>query len=298
VTILLAEEDEAIRLFLEDNLIADGFVVQTAGDFDSALAQLADVSPDLVVVDVNGRTLGLLDSVRSADASLAVAGDTPVIVLTSKRNDVHRVRMLDRGGDDVIVKPFSYAELLARVRAVLRRTKPRRPHSVLEAGPVRIDLPRRAVSVESHPVEVSALEYELLCKLASEPTRVFTRNELMRDIWGYTTGRSRMLDSHPYRHEGLSRSGGPRGPRPLIFGGRVPSDPHRPEQRAMVENTSPEYRDRRDWEEIRARASRIAAELGAAVPIRSGPTPATLLSQVVPSGRVAALNGTSHSTRK
>jgi DNA-binding response OmpR family regulator len=152
------------------------------------------VSPDLVVVDVNGRTLRLLDSVRSADASLAVAGDTPVLVLTSKRNDVHRVRMLDCGGDDVVVKPFSYAELLARVPAVLRRAQPREPRSVFEAGPVRIDLRRRAVNVESHPVKVSALEYELLCKLASEPPRVFTRDELMRDIWGYTTGRSRTLD--------------------------------------------------------------------------------------------------------
>jgi DNA-binding response OmpR family regulator len=88
---------------------------------------------------------------------------------------VHWVRLLKRGGDDVIVKPFSYPELRARIAAVLRRTFPRQPRPVLTAGPVRIDLRDRRVIVDERTVELSAVEYRLLCHLAGEPTRVLTK---------------------------------------------------------------------------------------------------------------------------
>jgi DNA-binding response OmpR family regulator len=123
-----------------------------------------------------------------------------VIVLTSNREELHRVRLLERGGDDVIVKPFSYPELRARIAAVLRRTAPRQPRPTLTAGPVRIDLRDRSVSVDDRSVELSAVEYRLLCQLAGEPTRVFTRAELMAEVWGYAApGRTRTLDSHACR---------------------------------------------------------------------------------------------------
>ncbi len=109
------------------------------------------------------------------------------------------MRLLERGSDDVIAKPFSYPELRARVEAVLRRTAPRQPGAVLTAGPVRIDRRRRTVTVGDRAVEVRGLEYALLCALAAEPTRVFTRNELMNEIWGYTGARTRTLDSHASR---------------------------------------------------------------------------------------------------
>jgi DNA-binding response OmpR family regulator len=113
---------------------------------------------------------------------------------------VHWVRLLERGGDDVIVKPFSYPELRARITAVLRRTSPRQPRPVLIAGPVRIDLRDRRVTVDERAVELSATEYRLLCHLAAEPSRVFTREELMRDVWGFASpGRTRTLDSHACR---------------------------------------------------------------------------------------------------
>jgi DNA-binding response OmpR family regulator len=200
VRILLAEEDDATRVFLAENLSADGFTVDAVGDYTAALARLRTTTPDLVLVDVNGKTLGLIDNLRDGDAGLfAVASDTPVVVLTSRVDDVHRVRVLERGGDDIVVKPFSYPELRARVRAVLRRTRPRQPRPVLQAGPLRIDQRRRQVTIDSRPVELSAVEYKLVCKLASEPTRVFTRQELMRDVWGYTTAYTRTLDSHACR---------------------------------------------------------------------------------------------------
>jgi DNA-binding response OmpR family regulator len=109
------------------------------------------------------------------------------------------VRLLERGSDDVIAKPFSYPELRARVQAVLRRTAPRQSSAVITAGPLRIDRRRRAVTVRERAVELRALEYALLCTLATEPSRVFTRDELMNAIWGYTSARTRTLDSHASR---------------------------------------------------------------------------------------------------
>jgi DNA-binding response OmpR family regulator len=199
--LLLADEDQTTRTFLADNLTADGYHVDTAHDRNQAIQRLRMTAPDLIVADVNGNTLGLLDWLRDADSGLcAAATDTPVIVLTSNGADVHLVRLLERGGDDVVVKPFSYPELRARIAAVLRRTVPRQPRPVVTAGPVRIDLRNRSVTIDERVVELSAVEYRLLCHLAGEPTRVFTREELMRDVWGYqTAGRTRTLDSHACR---------------------------------------------------------------------------------------------------
>jgi DNA-binding response OmpR family regulator len=201
VRILLADEDESTRTFLADNLTADGYRVDTAVDRNDALARLRPIAPDLIVADVNGKTLSLLDWLRTANAALcAAATDTPVIALTSQSDELHRVRLLDRGGDDVVLKPFSYPELRARICAVLRRTAPRQPRPLLTAGPLRIDLRDRAVLVGERAVKLSALEYRLLCKLASEPTRVFTREQLLRDVWGFRGEvHTRTLDSHACR---------------------------------------------------------------------------------------------------
>jgi DNA-binding response OmpR family regulator len=174
--LLLADEDQITRAFLADNLAADRYRVDTAQDRNQAVQRLRTTAPDLIVADVNGQTLALLDWLRDANSALcATATDTPVIVLTSNREELHRVRLLDRGGDDVLLKPFSYLELRARIAAVLRRTAPRQPRPLLIAGPVRIDLRDRRVSADERPVELSAVEYRLLCHLADEPTRVLTK---------------------------------------------------------------------------------------------------------------------------
>jgi len=196
-TILLVEEDDATRAFLQDNLSCDGYRITAVEDRAKAIALLWVEQPQLIIVDVNGQTLELVDDVRSGER-LRVDPDTPIIVLSHRPDDIHRIRVLDRGGDDIIAKPFSYPELRARVAAVLRRAECRRHRRQLRFGALTIDLAARQVRLGEEPIELTAKEYELLVALASDPHRVFTREELLRNVWGYRTP-SRTVDSHAYR---------------------------------------------------------------------------------------------------
>jgi DNA-binding response OmpR family regulator len=200
-TILVAEEHDATRAFLADQLVADGYQVLTAPDRAKALALLSTAHPDLILVDVNGRTLGLLDAIRSGEGLAGWADpDTPMIVLSRDADRLQRIRVLERGGDDVVRKPFAYPELRARIAAVLRRSQVRRSARIMRAGPITIDVRSREVRVAGRLVELSAKEYDLLVTLAGEPSKVFTRTELMRGVWGvHTFGHSRTLDSHASR---------------------------------------------------------------------------------------------------
>jgi len=204
-TILLAEEADSTRVFLRDNLTADGYQVLVAPDRAKALALLSTGHPDLIVVDVNGETLELLDTVRSGEGVAGRADpDTPVIVLSGDADRLQRIRMLERGGDDIVEKPFAYPELRARIAAVLRRSETtRRGRRILRAGPVVIDVRSREVRVCERRVKLSSLEFQLLVTLAGEPHRVFTRQELLGSVWGYASGsRTRTLDSHACRLRG------------------------------------------------------------------------------------------------
>jgi DNA-binding response OmpR family regulator len=175
-TALLLAEPEP---FLERHLRNDGFQV-----VDEA------ARPDLV----------LLGSSAALDEFRARHGDVPVIVLGEPECDaVDRVRALERGCDDFLVRPFAYEELLARIRAVLRRTSPA-PHEVRRAGPITADLATRSVTVGALAVSLAGKEYELLLKLMTDPTRVFTKEQLLREVWGFRSlGRTRTLDSHASR---------------------------------------------------------------------------------------------------
>jgi DNA-binding response OmpR family regulator len=198
--ILLAAEDAATRTFLADNLTADGYEMLVAEDKTAALAQLT-LAPDLVLCDVNGDTLDLIDAVRGADGFASrIDADTPLIILTGRVDALMRVRYFERGGDDVVAKPFCYPELLARIRAVLRRSRQRVPRHVLRIGELVIDTVARDVRIDGSVIELCAKEYALLVHLAGAPTKVFTKDELMRDIWGFQArGSSRTLDSHAAR---------------------------------------------------------------------------------------------------
>jgi DNA-binding response OmpR family regulator len=200
-TILLCEEDAATRAFLADNLIADGYDVFIAKDKATALRALEAHQPDLVICDVNGDTLGLLDAVRDgAGLAAQIDPDVPLIVLTRRSDELWRVRYLEHGCDDVVSKPFGYPELRSRVRALLRRTATRAPRGVTRVGPLQIDHVARAVQVDGTPVELSAREYALLTHLATDPRRVFTKHELLRDVWGFRSpGQTRTLDSYACR---------------------------------------------------------------------------------------------------
>jgi DNA-binding response OmpR family regulator len=126
--------------------------------------------------------------------------DVPVIVLGEARADaVDRVHAFARGCDDFVPRPFHYEELVARIHAVLRRTQPS-ARERLAAGPLAVDRATRRVTVHGLPVALAAKEYELLVKLAAEPVRVFTKEELLREVWGFRSlGRTRTLDSHASR---------------------------------------------------------------------------------------------------
>ena len=200
-TILLVDEDAPTRAFLACNLAEDGYEVLLADGRRHALALLAARRPALVLVDINGDTLELLDAVRAGDGVAGRADpDTPVIVLTSRGDELASVRVFEHHGDDVVRKPFSYPELRGRIRAVLRRAYGHGRREVARVGTLTVDAGTREVHVGEQRVQLSAKEFELLRALASDPTRVFTKQELLRDVWGYRSpGRTRTVDSHACR---------------------------------------------------------------------------------------------------
>jgi DNA-binding response OmpR family regulator len=216
--ILVVEDDEATRAFLLENLAADGFRVAAASGVGEGLRAIEVRRPALVVLDLkleDGSGLALLDRLRAADG-LASRLDPhlPVIVLSGRAGDADRVRSFARGADDHLCKPFLYAELLARVRAVLRRAEGRPAHGVLRVGELTLDPVTRAVRLGGRRIDLSAKEFALLHALAEQPTRVYGKHELLRDVWGYlAAGRTRTLDAHACRlRKKLSPS-----PRPWVI---------------------------------------------------------------------------------
>src|SRR5919109_4046297 len=196
--LLLSESEEATRSFLERHLAQDGFEVVGAENGE-ALDLLERARPDLVLIgDPDGLDLGR--RLREGEPGRSWDREVPVILLGSQPSDpVDRVRAFDRGCDDYLDRPFHYDELVARIRAVLRRSAPSAAER-LEAGEIEIDRRTRRVSVAGARVALPTKEYELLLKLAGDPHKVFTKEELLRDVWGFRSqGRTRTLDSHASR---------------------------------------------------------------------------------------------------
>jgi DNA-binding response OmpR family regulator len=179
--LLLAEPEPAVRGFLERQLRNDGFDVLSYERVEH-LPRAAD--PDVL----------LLGDADALDRGLVP--DCPVIVLGGA-DPAARVRVLARA-DDCLARPFVYEELLARIHALLRRCPPRVEH--LDVGPLMVDRPARRVVANGEEIELSAKEFALLVKLASDPDRVFTREQLLRDVWGFRTYvPTRTLESHASR---------------------------------------------------------------------------------------------------
>jgi DNA-binding response OmpR family regulator len=203
-TILLVEDHRATRTFLADNLAADGFEPIEAVCAGDAWRLIESEYPDLAIIDLglpDRDGLELMRDVREADR---VAGridpDLPMLVLSGRAHELDRLRGFERGADDYLVKPFSYPELRARVDALLRRNR-RRPRSGrVRIGSLEIDPLARLVWLNGRQLSLSKKEFALLRALAGEPTRVFTREELLRGVWGFRTlGATRTLDSHASR---------------------------------------------------------------------------------------------------
>ena len=203
-TILVVEDDDATRTFLADNLAADGYDMLVAETAAIGLSLIERRFPDLALVDVglpDGSGLELLRRVRAADGVASrVNPDLPLMVISGRASELDRIRGFDRGADDYVCKPFSYPELRHRVAALLRRADHRTAHSRLRAGPLEVDPPSREVRLHGERVVLSQKEFALLRTLVAEPTRVFTKDELLRTIWGYRSiGSTRTLDSHACR---------------------------------------------------------------------------------------------------
>jgi len=212
-TILLVEDDDATRTFLADNLTADGFDMLVADCVRDGRRLLEAKFPDLVVVDVvlpDAAGLDLVREVRSADGIASrLDPHTPVLVLSGRSSELDRLRGFERGADDYVVKPFAYAEVRARIEALLRRANLRPGQGTLRVGELRIDPPSRDVTLNGRRIVLSQKEFALLRTLATEPTRVFTKEELLRNVWGFRAlGSTRTLDSHACRlRQKLSRGG-------------------------------------------------------------------------------------------
>ena len=214
-TLLLVEDDHGLRTFLADNLTADGYDVLVADTVRDAVRILEYKQPDLALVDLglpDGSGFDLIARVRAADGVASrLDPSVPLVVLTGRSGELDRVRGFERGADDFVVKPFSYPELRGRVTAILRRMQPRVRLGRLRVGDLEVDPASREVRLRGRRVQLSQKEFALLRALAAAPTRVYTKEELLTDVWGYRSlGATRTLDSHACRLRQKLGTGGDR----------------------------------------------------------------------------------------
>jgi DNA-binding response OmpR family regulator len=198
-TILLVDDEDSIQKLLAYPLERDGFRVVPARDGDEALRRFAEEDVDLVVLDVMLPKLDGLEVCRR----LRAESNVPIIMLTARGEELDKVLGLELGADDYITKPFSIREFRSRVRALLRRAAVPRSQelepddAVLQFDGLRIDPARRSVQVRNEPVQLTYVEFELLHALATHPGRVYTREQLLRTLWGDSDFREpRTIDVH------------------------------------------------------------------------------------------------------
>jgi len=179
--VLVVEDDEAIADVLRRSLRAEGHEVKSAGDGAEALTAAEQFTPDLVVLDLG---LPRLDGIEVLRRLRADGSDVPVLILTARTETDNRVEGLDTGADDYLPKPFERAELLARIRALLRRRPPRGSASIV-IGDLQLNPDTREVRRSDREIELTNREFELLEYLARNQKLVVSRERLLEDVWGY-----------------------------------------------------------------------------------------------------------------
>jgi DNA-binding response OmpR family regulator len=180
LAILIVEDDRRIAALVAKNLEAVGYACTIAGDGDAALVEFERVKPALVVLDIGLPGLGGLEVTRR----LRRTSDAPILMLTARSSESDKVAGLEIGADAYLTKPFGTSELVARVRALLRRTAAAPRERVLEFGALKIDPERREAERDGERVRLTTLEFDLLWFLASRPGRVYSRDQLMSQVWG------------------------------------------------------------------------------------------------------------------
>lgn len=194
--VLIVEDDPIIRDALSDALSSAGHAVKAVASALSGLRELRQEEPDLVILDLGLPDLDGADALRMIRA----VSEVPVIVATARRGELEAIRLLNAGADDYLTKPFSAAHVLARVAAVLRRSRGHAgpaPATVVEVGPLRLDEGSRTVTLAGVQLTLTRKEYDVLAYLAARPGRVVTRKELFTEVWQQPfVGADQTLDVH------------------------------------------------------------------------------------------------------
>lgn len=203
--ILIVDDERSIVDLLEYNLRRDGYQVIIARDGCRALQLAQTEHPDLVVLDLMLPGLDGLDVCRA----LRQKGNTPIIMLTARDDEIDRVLGLELGADDYVTKPFSVRELMARIKAVLRRASDQSPSHTYRIDTIEIDTLARQIHLCGHPLNVTRMEFDLLEALASHAGQVLSREQLIDIVWGYDYyGDTRAVDSAVKRIRSKFRQAG------------------------------------------------------------------------------------------
>ena len=181
--ILIVEDEAALSTLLSYNLEKEGFTVRVAADGEQALQALAEDPPDLVLLDWMLPHLSGIEICRQIRRGPATR-ELPVIMLTARGEEADRIRGLDTGADDYVTKPFSPAELVARVRALLRRARPALEADRLTAGDLVMDLAAHRVHLGDKAIELGPTEFRLLRHFMEHPGRVYSRDQILDAVWG------------------------------------------------------------------------------------------------------------------
>ena len=208
--VLVVEDEDALATLLDYNLEKEGFRVERAADGEEALLKVAEEAPDLILLDWMLPKVSGVEVCRQLRAG-AETRTTPIIMLTARGEDSDKVRGLDTGADDYVVKPFAMSELVARVRALLRRSRPELVDETLAYSDLVLDRGRHRVTRNGSEVHLGPTEYRLLDFLMQRPGRVFSRERLLDAVWGANTYvELRTVDVHVGRlRKAISRPDGP-----------------------------------------------------------------------------------------
>ncbi len=181
--ILIVDDESAIRQMVGFTVTGDGYTIEEAGDADEATAMIQESTPDLILLDWMLPGVSGVDFAKRLKRDPATR-DIPIIMLTAKVEDDDKVTGLDSGCDDYVTKPFSTKELLARIRAVMRRRQENTGMEVIDVQGLQIEIDTHRVSIHGQPIELSPTEFRLLHFFVTHPERVYNRSQLLDSVWG------------------------------------------------------------------------------------------------------------------